>query len=203
MNWAQRIKEFRKLNGLTQQAFAEQFGIDRTSVSRWENGHDEPALVYRRRILALTPTHKEGTIRGLVDFIDGLDGMATLLDTEFRVLRTTRAHQIKMGYDPADLYGQASERFWSAEMERIIKQLGGLRGYRKHGVCSMELALRRQPREGGFGNNAQLVTVGRTVAVGDPRDPACHLTTLRLVETDTPLPPCVIMGLEGPIDIGL
>ena len=201
MDLGKRLKEYRQRNGLTQEALADRFGVSRVTVSRWETGAEEPALMFRKRIIALTPTFQEGTIRGLMDFIDSLDGLATLLDADFRVLRTTRQHQRQMRYDPADLYGKASERFWSFEMERIIKQLGGLRGYRNHGVCSMDLALARQPKEGGFNNERRLITIGRTVAVGDPRDPACHLTTLRLVESDEPLPQCVIMGLDGPIDI--
>jgi hypothetical protein len=28
----------------------------------------------------------------------------------------------------------------------------------------------------------------------------CHLTTLRLAESNEPLPPCVIMGLDGRIE---
>ena len=145
MDWAQRVKDYRARNGITQQALAEDLGVDRTTISRWENGKDEPALVFRKRILAFAPTYAEGTIRGLVSFIDSLDGMATLLDANFRVLRTTRKHQLKLGYDPSDLYGQDSERYWSAEMERIIQQLGGLKGYRRHGVCSMDLAIARAP----------------------------------------------------------
>lgn len=201
MDWARRVKEYRALNGITQQALADDLGVDRSTISRWETGKDEPALVFRKRIMAFTPTLKEGTIRGLMDFIDSLEGMATLLDADFRVLRTTHRHQQAMGYDPASLYGQPSERFWSAEMERIIKQLGGIRGYRKHGVCSMDLALARQPLEGGYANEKRLITVGRTVAVGDPREPICHLTTLRLVESDEPLPACLIMGIDGPIEL--
>ena len=198
MDWAQRVKDYRARNGITQQALAEDLGVDRTTISRWENGKDEPALVFRKRILAFAPTYAEGTIRGLVSFIDSLDGMATLLDANFRVLRTTRKHQLKLGYDPSDLYGQDSERYWSAEMERIIQQLGGLKGYRRHGVCSMDLAIARAPNEGGYRNHKQLTTVGRTVAVGDPRDPACHLTTLRVVESDEPdATPAAVTPLAG------
>ena len=201
MDWARRLKDYRSLNGLTQQALADDFGVDRTTVSRWERGVDEPSLAIRRRIFSLAPTHGEGTIRGLIDFIDSLDGMATLLDADFRVLRTTRRHQQQMGYDPSDLYGRPSERHWSAEMAQIIKQLGGLRGYRRHGVCSMDLVLSREPLEAGYGNRQRLTTVGRTVAIGDPRSPDCHLTTLRLVESAEPLPNCAIMGMDGPIQL--
>lgn len=200
MDWARRVKEYRKRNGITQEALAEDLGVDRTTISRWETGRDEPALMYRKRIMAFTPTYQEGTIRGLIDFIDSLDGMATLLDANFRVLRTTAKHQRLMGYEPSELYGRPSERYWSADMERIIKALGGLKGYRQHGVCSMDLVIAREPLEGGYQNDKRVVTVGRTVAVGDPRDPVCHMTTLRLVESDAPLPLCTIMGIDGPIE---
>lgn len=203
MDWGRRVKEYRARNGITQEALAEDLGVDRTTISRWESGRDEPALMYRKRIMAFTPTYQEGTIRGLIDFIDSLDGMATLLDANFRVLRTTRKHQETLRYDPAELYGKPSERHWSAQMEQIIKSLGGLKGYRKHGVCSMDLVIARQPLEGGYGNAKRIITVGRTVAVGDPRDPVCHLTTLRLVESEEPLPPCTIVGVDGPIHLDL
>lgn len=203
MNWARRIKEYRKLAGLTQEAFAEDFGVDRTTVSRWENGRDEPALVYRKRLLSLTPTRDEGVTSGLIRFIDSLDGYATLLDKDFRVLRTTRLHQRTLGYDPADIYGHNSQRYWSADMEQIINRLGGLRGYRRNGVYMMDLVVTRHAGEGPFNSPRSLVTVGRTVAVGDPRDPVCHLTTLRLVEDEAPPATCVIQSQDGEIRFDL
>ena len=201
MIWAARIKDYRSLNGLTQQAMADDFGVDRTTIIRWEKGRDEPALVFRKRILALAPTMSEGVVRGLLDFIDNLDGFATLLDPNFRVLRTTRKHQQMMGYDAAEVYGRPSDRYWSAEMERIIKDVGGLRGYKKLGIHRMDLTLVRQPGERGFVNARPVRSIGRTVAIGDPRNPVCHLTTLRMVEDtdgiDCAIP--VILGVDGPI----
>lgn len=182
---------------------ADDFGVDRTTIIRWEKGRDEPALVYRKRILALTPTMNEGVVRGLIDFIDNLDGFATLLDQNFRVMRTTRKHQQMMGYDAAEVYGRPSERYWSAEMERIIKDVGGLRGYRKLGIHRMDLVLVRQPGERGFINTKPVRSVGRTVAIGDPRNPVCHLTTLRLVDDldDSVGTAPTIIGLDGPIEL--
>jgi len=199
MDWARRVKEYRERNGVTQQALADDLGVDRTTISRWENGHAEPALGYRKRLTALTPTYQEGVVRALIDFIDDMDGLATLLDADFRVLRTTRKHQQLLGYDVSQVYGRSCERYWSAEMERIIKHVGGLRGYRRNGIYMMDLALVRQPGEAGFKNQSRLISIGRTVAVGDPRDPVCHLTTLRLAESSEPLPLCAIMGIDGPI----
>lgn len=38
------IKELRKEKGLTQEQLAEQFGVSRRSVSRWETGNNLPDL---------------------------------------------------------------------------------------------------------------------------------------------------------------
>lgn len=202
MEWGRRVRDFRSVNGLTQEAFAEWLGVSRPTVSRWESGKEIPSLFYRRKIMSLTPTVQEGMIRGMMDFLDGLDGMATLLDSDFKVLRTTRPHQLRFGYDPAELYGQDSERYWSEEMARIIKALGGLRGYKRSAIRWMDLVISREANEGGYRNHKRLTTVGRTVSVGDPCNPACHMTTLRLVESEEELQPLVIMGLDGEIDLG-
>lgn len=201
MDWGRRIREYRKLRGLKQEAIAFELGVDRSTISRWETGRDEPALALRQRIIELTPDTNEATVRALVDAIDNLEGYATLLDQEFRVLRTSRAHQRALGHDPTEIYGQPSERYWSAQMERVIKHLGGLRGYRRHGIYRMDLTIRREPNERGARNRRPIITVGRTVAIGDPRKPTCHMTTLRFLEEGEAAPPCVIIGLDGEIPI--
>lgn len=204
MDWAQRIKDYRSRNGLTQEDMAERLDVDRTTIIRWEKGQDEPALKFRKSILALTPTVPEGVVRGLIASIDNMDGLATLLDPDFRVLRASRMHQRVLGYDPATVYGQPSERYWAAEMEWLVKYLGGLRSYKRLGIYQMDLALLRRPRENGFKNERPILSIGRTAAMGDPRDPICQLTTVRAIEvetdTDTPPPP-KILSLEGEIAV--
>lgn len=200
LDWGRRIREYRGRSGMTQQALADDLGVDRTTISRWERGRDEPSLSFRRRLMNLTPSYRESVVRGLIDFIDNLDGLATLLDSSFRVLRTTRTHQQLLGYNVADVYGMPSERYWSAEMERIIKHVGGLKGYRQNGIYRMDLTLVRQPGESVFANTDRLISVGCTVAVGDPCDPVCHLTTLRIARPDEAVPPSLVMGLDGPIE---
>ena len=203
IDWGQRIKDYRTRNGLTQQAMADDLGVDRTTIIRWEKGRDEPALMYRRRILAWSPTVPEGVVRGLIEFVDHLDGFATLLDSQFRVLRTTRKHQLMLGYDSADVYGRPSEPYWSEQMAQIIKQVGGLKGYKRNGIYSMDLALVRRPGEPGLYLERPIASIGKTVAIGDPRDPICHLTTLTVTEDLSALPPNQIIGLDGPIAIDL
>lgn len=199
MDWGERIKEYRALNGMTQEAFAHHFGVDRTTVSRWESGKDEPSLVFRRRIKEMTLTIPESVVRGLIDHIDALDGFATLLDGKFRVVRTTRSHQALLKYDAAEVYGTLSERYWSIEMEKVITGIGGLRGFRRSGIYCLDLRVVRRPHECGFGNGQPLVSVGRTVAIGDPRDAIGYLTTLRLAEGVPEGPPTIIKSLDGPV----
>ncbi len=203
IDWALRIKEYRQRNNLTQEAMAEDLGVDRTTIIRWEKGRDKPALMYHKKILALTPVVEEGVLRGIIDFIDNIDGFATLMDADFRVLRTTRKHQRLMGYDPADLYGKPSQPYWSEAMESIIKHVGGLKGYRANGIHRVDLTLVRKPGEGGFSISKPLISVGRTTAIGDPRNPICHLTTLRVIESanDEATPPNMIIGLDGEIPL--
>jgi transcriptional regulator with XRE-family HTH domain len=201
-DWPTLIRGYRERHGLKQQAFADEMGVDRITVYRWEKGLIEPSLEHREKLLSkASASVGEGVVRGLINFIDNLDGFATLLDAEFRVLRTTRKHQQLMGYDAAEVYGKPSQRYWSAQMEAVIKHVGGLKGYKRDGIYQMDLALVRQPGERGFKNDRPLLSIGRTVAIGDPRDPICHLTTLRVVETanDGIIPPCLVLGLDGVI----
>jgi len=198
MNWGDLIKQYRALNGMTQDAFAEFFGVDRTTVSRWERGIDEPSLVFRKRIQAITLSPSENVLRGLIDHVDGLDGFATLLDGKFRVVRTTRSHQSLLRYEASDVYGTSSEKYWSQEMEKVINHIGGLRNFRRNGIYCLDLTVIRQPHESGFGNDRPLASVGRTAAIGDPRDPYAYLTTLRFAEDALERPPMVIRSLDDP-----
>jgi transcriptional regulator with XRE-family HTH domain len=196
VDWGERIKEYRALNGMTQEAFAEHFGVDRTTVSRWERGQDEPSLVFRKRLKAMTLSIPESVVRGLIDHIDGLDGFATLLDGKFRVVRTTRSHQALLKYNGSEVYGTPSEKYWSHNMEKVIGDIGGLRSFRRNGIYCLDITVLRQPTECGFGNPQPVVTVGRTVAIGDPRDAIGYLTTLRLADAAGELPPMVVKSLD-------
>lgn len=40
--WARVIKRFRGLQGLTQQEFAQLYGVTQVAVSYWESGANEP-----------------------------------------------------------------------------------------------------------------------------------------------------------------
>lgn len=38
----ERIRHYRTKRGLSQQALADNIGVSRVSISRWENGHENP-----------------------------------------------------------------------------------------------------------------------------------------------------------------
>lgn len=194
----QRTRDWRRGRYITQQQLADELGVTRETSSRWERGREEPNLFFLKALGTRLPPvalpdvtdalpadltrGDDRTVRGLIDFIDNLDALATLLDADIRVVRTTRKHQRLMGYVPSTVYGQSSERFWSADMERIIGHVGGLAGYRRNGIHCMDLALVRLPGNSYAANQSEIVTLGRTVAIGPAGNPHCHLTTLRTLE---------------------
>lgn len=54
MKFARAVKKYRKDQGLTQQKFAEEVGVCKTSVSLWENGWAIPQhRAVRRRLLEI------------------------------------------------------------------------------------------------------------------------------------------------------
>jgi DNA-binding transcriptional regulator YiaG len=54
MDWASKIRDYRERELLTQAAFAQMVGVDRSCVSRWERKRDEPSMAFvaiLRRVL--------------------------------------------------------------------------------------------------------------------------------------------------------
>lgn len=201
MDWGKRIKQFRARMGMTQEAFAEYFGVDRTTVSRWERGIDEPALVYRRRILALTGTVPEQVIGGLVSHVEALDGLSTLVDANFRVMCTTTAHQQLFKYNFSDVYGKPSQPYWSVEMQEVVRHIGGLEKFRSIPIRRMDLSIVRQPHEGGFGNDQPVAVIGHTVAIGERHEVYGYLTTMRVTDVIPEAPLRRIESYDGPINL--
>ena len=48
---ATRIKKRRQLHGLSHRDLGKLVGVDRVTVSRWENGHQEPGLLAAQRLV--------------------------------------------------------------------------------------------------------------------------------------------------------
>lgn len=53
MIWADEIKKLRENLCLSQTEFAQLLGVSFVSVNRWENGHFDPTLKVKRKILQL------------------------------------------------------------------------------------------------------------------------------------------------------
>jgi len=196
MDWSAQIKEYRLVNGLKQGVLAEMLGVSRETVSRWENGREQPSLGARSQLSRLFATVPNEVIRGLIEHVETIDTLATLLDSEFRVIRISKRHQRMSGYDPSEIYGQPSERYWSEEMVKVIDKIGGLDSYRRLRIRRLDLKLpiARDPRELGYSGEHALYTVGSTITISAPDSPIAYLTTLRIEEGGEPSPPIIKCG---------
>ena len=50
MEYSERIKQFRQLKSVTQQQLADEIGVSRQSVVRWENGFAVPSMFYAQKL---------------------------------------------------------------------------------------------------------------------------------------------------------
>ena len=58
MDYSKPIKELREKMILSQAELAELLGVSFASVNRWEQGHHEPTIKSKRKIVALCKKHK-------------------------------------------------------------------------------------------------------------------------------------------------
>lgn len=194
VDWKTLVKELRRRLVHTQEMLAHELHVSRETISRWEGGKDEPSVVYQRAMhRLLDKLDQQESLHSLIDTVETTGGLATLLDAEFRVLRTSPKHQELSPYDVTELYGRSSERYWSAEMASVISAIGGLKGYRERRVRRLDLKLEviRKPGELGFGDNRKLFTVGSTITWGPPHAPFAYLTQIRLEEGGASSPPLI------------
>jgi len=49
-----RIREYRRVHGLTQKKFAEQLGVDQTTLAGWERREHKPSKLLVDRLLSLS-----------------------------------------------------------------------------------------------------------------------------------------------------
>ncbi|AVM74427.1 helix-turn-helix domain-containing protein [Magnetospirillum gryphiswaldense] len=49
-HWQTQLRVLRRYHGLKQAVLAEMIGVDQATVSRWENGHQEPDLAGKKRM---------------------------------------------------------------------------------------------------------------------------------------------------------
>jgi transcriptional regulator with XRE-family HTH domain len=53
-NLGERIREYRRVHGLTQKKLAEQLGVDQTALAAWERGENKPSKRFCDKLFALT-----------------------------------------------------------------------------------------------------------------------------------------------------
>ena len=53
MNWSKKIKELREYLCISQTELAQMLEVSFVSVNRWENGHFEPTIKIKRKIMKL------------------------------------------------------------------------------------------------------------------------------------------------------
>ena len=58
MDYSRLIQELREKMILSQAELAELLGVSFASVNRWEQGHHEPTIKSKRKIVALCKKHK-------------------------------------------------------------------------------------------------------------------------------------------------
>jgi len=138
----------------------------------------------------------ESVLQGIAHYVDAQQAPAALLDGDFRVVRTSRSHQLLLNYDPADVYGKSCQTYWSREMHRIIEGIGGLSNFRRCGIYCVDFTVVRQ--RVGFDKAQALVFLGRTVAIGNPRNPMAYLTTSRLTRGEALRSSATIQCLDPP-----
>ncbi|MEL7029125.1 MAG: helix-turn-helix domain-containing protein [Pseudomonadota bacterium] len=56
INWSVLVKDFRRLNGLKQEAAAELLGVRQATLSRWESGIAAPTIAMQRKLWELFQT---------------------------------------------------------------------------------------------------------------------------------------------------
>jgi len=52
-NLGEKLREYRRIHGLTQQKLAEQLGVDQTTLAGWERGKHKPSNILQENILNL------------------------------------------------------------------------------------------------------------------------------------------------------
>ena len=193
-DWSAQVRGLRHRLAQTQQSFAFDLGVARETVSRWESGADEPSVMWKRKLIKLVEQlDSRDTLDGLIDTVETSTGLVTLLDRDFRIVRTSAGHQQLSSFDVRELYGKESERFWSAEMRSVMDKIGGVTGYRKRRIRRLDLKLEviREPGQRGYRPNSRLFTAGTTITWGPAHAPVGYLTQMRLETVTEPALPMI------------
>ena len=147
MDWQQALKDYRRRHGLTQAALAESLNVDPTTVSGWERGRDQPALGIQRRLRALVMQPTSDVERTLMALIDASATIVVLYDAKYRIVYSSQRHRELLRLDASELYGQPFEKFQPQAQAIFVESIGGIRGWLRNGIASVNCTLIRHPFE--------------------------------------------------------
>lgn len=121
--WRTQLRILRRYHGLKQSVLAEMIGVDQATISRWENGHQEPDLRGKRRmrdLLRKFSTRMEVEVGALLSspIID-----RSLVDTNYVLKDVSSFSVIKLGIEKSEIVGQNINRLRDdPEYERLVAQ---------------------------------------------------------------------------------
>lgn len=146
--WDDLIKRYRRLNGLTQSAFAEIIGVEQATVSRWERGFHAPDLVVQKKLRDLF--RKNGIVSDtiVVHRVRDAIGASKLADRRGRNLAASRRaaamHGIEVGrlqrFDYSVFHTDVLHDQW-----QVVRTIGFFQG----DVASVRVFNTWQPACGG------------------------------------------------------
>ena len=119
------LKRWRQLNRIKQSAFAADFGISQTTVSRWEAG-EAPADKYLEKLsdlLCAKPT--SAADRALCQLIQtSREPYFLICDTSHELLAVSPERRKEWHVPPAEMLGKSLWRFATPEIEAFETSLG-------------------------------------------------------------------------------
>jgi DNA-binding XRE family transcriptional regulator len=198
-DWKTLIKDYRVRNALTQATLAEMLGVDPTTVSRWERGRDKPELGVQRRLRDMMYRGDDGAERALVRLIDECGSDSVLIDDQWRIVRTSPAHQRTRCYSPSDLYGTDFRHVMSESTREVISAAGlSLSDLDKH-AHEITLHVERQPFEKPFRNPIRLRQKSTTTFVRTGRPNPLRVIVATRVPHDEPFAVGLVQTLFDPL----
>ena len=128
-----RLRRFRVLRQIKQQALAADLGVSQGLLSRWESGVHAPSAKARSRIERLLDRHEsaglDSTLRRLVE--DASFPVHLVCDDTLALLAVSPARRAEWSIDVASFYGVSLRRFATREIietEGKLQELGWFEG---------------------------------------------------------------------------
>lgn len=138
MHAENRVKRFRRVNGLTQEMLAERWGVTVRSVGRWERGEGRPAEWMRREMNLVGSPLEWPSTAALRQLVERQVGPAMIFDVDFKVLVASEFHR-NWGLKTygVDFIGADWNRYLADHAKQLIERHGSLRRMIHNGLMCM------------------------------------------------------------------